>query len=215
MKKKRKDDSSESELEEGELRCKSSQNTPEKQPSKTEERLSEQLEHAESEDKTEVRSMCNEVSSTTSDDNKQNTSGEEKTATKEATKDELKTENIDTDREVEVKENKPKEGKEKSTDVKDLKEEVSGSSDEKERNPDEEKENIPDEEKENKPTSGKNGEIKVVEQAKLVNDYIEIEESDDYLMYLEEILRKIHKFYYEIVDGKQEEERDLKKVIVI
>lgn len=69
------------------------------------------------------------------------------------------------------------------------------------------------EEKENKLPASKNGEIKLVEQAKLINDVIEIEEADDYLMYLEDILGKIHKFFYEINDGKREGERDMKRVI--
>ncbi|XP_046662876.1 LOW QUALITY PROTEIN: RNA polymerase II subunit A C-terminal domain phosphatase-like [Homalodisca vitripennis] len=81
----------------------------------------------------------------------------------------------------------------------------------------EESENKPtissSEEKENQAKGGKNGEIKLVEQAKLVNDVIEIEESDDYLMYLEEILSKIHSFFYDIHDGKRDGDRDMKKVI--
>uniref|UniRef100_A0A1B6L9H7 RNA polymerase II subunit A C-terminal domain phosphatase n=1 Tax=Graphocephala atropunctata TaxID=36148 RepID=A0A1B6L9H7_9HEMI len=69
------------------------------------------------------------------------------------------------------------------------------------------------EDKENCTKGSKNGEIKLVEQAKLVNDVIEIEESDDYLMYLEEILSKIHNFFYDIHDGKRDGDRDMKKVI--
>lgn len=69
------------------------------------------------------------------------------------------------------------------------------------------------EEKEQKTKIGKNGAIKVVEQAKLGNDTIEIEESDDYLMYLEEILEKIHNFFYSIHDGKRGGDRDMKQVI--
>ncbi|XP_054277966.1 RNA polymerase II subunit A C-terminal domain phosphatase-like [Macrosteles quadrilineatus] len=198
-KNKRKEDSSESELEEGELRSRSKQNTPEK-PGK----ISCGEEQKECEDKSEAISMCNEVSSTT-DDNKENDS-EEKSGANEINKDEIKVES--TGNNLDVKESKSKEGKENSIDIeeKDIDgEKVAGVQSNKKSNA--------EEEKKNKPTKEAKGEIKVVEHAKLVNDYIEIEEADDYLMYLEEILRKIHTFFYEIVDGKREGDRDLKKVI--
>lgn len=186
-------------MEEGELRSRSEQNTPEKQPGK----ISCGEGEKECQVKSEAISMCNEVSSTT-DDNKENDS-EEKSGANEINKDEIKVET--TGNNLDVEESKSKEGKENSIDIeeKDIDgEKVTGVQSNKKSNA--------DEEKKNKPTKEANGEIKVVEHAKLVNDYIEIEEADDYLMYLEEILRKIHKFFYEIVDGKREGDRDLKKV---
>lgn len=47
-----------------------------------------------------------------------------------------------------------------------------------------------------------------------VNDFIEVEDSDDYLIYLEDILRKIHEKFYEEFDKMESGEiPDLKKVI--
>ncbi|XP_075215635.1 RNA polymerase II subunit A C-terminal domain phosphatase Fcp1 [Lycorma delicatula] len=45
-----------------------------------------------------------------------------------------------------------------------------------------------------------------------IDDLLEVEESDDYLLYLEEILRKVHIHFYDNYD-KKEEEADLKHVI--
>lgn len=178
IKKKKKEDSSESELEEGELRQNKEIQIKSAEEQGTEEQANkDQVEPSKNE---YLKEMSNEEcskgkdSDIATDDNKENTN-EERVVSLKNPKDSIKdetstnTEAKPTDSETEAKGNNA--------------------------------------------SGGKNGEIKVVEQAKLVNDVIEIEESDDYLMYLEEILKKIHAFFYEIHDGKREGDRDMKKVI--
>lgn len=73
------------------------------------------------------------------------------------------------------------------------------------------------EEKENKTTT----ESKQIQQEEEQNvlkvekkdALLHVEESDDYLMYLEEILKKIHKLFYKLYDENLRTEADLKKVI--
>jgi RNA polymerase II subunit A-like phosphatase len=44
------------------------------------------------------------------------------------------------------------------------------------------------------------GEIKKCTSKEAEDDLIEVEDNDDYLMYLEDILKTIHKAYYELYD---------------
>lgn len=182
--KKKKEDSSDSELEDGEVRSK--MNTPCKLSSDketnelTQTKPSNQEEEGEKDEsvnnsvkENKINTEDNNVSEICPDENKENT-GDEKAARENTN---------DSDKDITKVEE----------DMKELKTDTEG--------------------KDEKTINGKNGSIKVVEQAKLVNDVVEIEESDDYLMYLEEILEKIHSLFYGIHDGKQEGDRDMKQVI--
>lgn len=183
MSKKKKEDSSDSELEDGEVRSKmstpcklsSDKETNEEnqtKPSNQEEEEKDDLvKNSAKENKTNTEN--NKDSDICPDENKENT-GDEK-VTRENTN--------DSDKDITKVEE----------DTKEIKTDTEG--------------------KDDKTKNGKNGAIKVVEQAKLVNDVVEIEESDDYLMYLEEILEKIHSLFYGIHDGKRDGDRDMKQVI--
>ncbi|XP_024082343.1 RNA polymerase II subunit A C-terminal domain phosphatase [Cimex lectularius] len=71
------------------------------------------------------------------------------------------------------------------------------------------------EKKEKTEEEGKDNGESVVKKKKLEkNDNIEVEDSDDYLLYLESILKRVHKRFYRNYDKKIEGGADVKKVIV-